>query len=66
MTYPDSPRGEFVQRDVTQRVRVQELFACTWRNTSEKPPPMGEVARAPTTVNRGGRDRDVCDPGRRR
>lgn len=27
---------------------------------------MGEIARAPTTMNRGGRDRNVCDPGRRR
>lgn len=25
---------------------------------------MREVARAPTTTKRGGRERDVCDPGR--
>lgn len=66
MTYPGIPRRirPARKRDATRtyagllRVHVEEHI---W-----KAPPMGEIAWAPTTMNRGGRDRNVCDPGRRR
>lgn len=68
MTYPEVVRPANTSSEETWR------NACTYAGLLRvhveehiwKAPPMGEIAWAPTTMNRGGRDRNVCDPGRRR
>jgi len=58
-------RGESVQRDRDATRTCTRLLHMHVEEHVWKAPPMGEVVRTPTTMNRSGRDRDVCDAGRR-